>query len=599
MISVVFSAITALAHAIFRRANRAVDPIEDKLRPSLDQIIDLSSLENTSISMDGVPRFEYKPNNFLQRILVGVGGKTNLASSKLVKVKYRFWTRYILIALLTLIAVLLTPQLLPRWLGFKWSSRSNMCKNREQKLLNLRNRMELMSNMYEGERFVIKATKTLQCMNDSAVQFWNPSYSRVSYPNECKIQNAKAKTTKRRVCVGGVKSTKCVKLFGAISLKCAEVGMPRRCTLISATDEEFVEKISQINAARDLQQILDLPLDTRNVQEFTETANQEAEKIISRLLLHIDIASNIYIGYSMLAIAVGTPVIIFKREYSARIIGAVLGLRKANFILIVVIILTIYDSGLKVIRDTRFPRMLQNFQNDACYLDPEFSQSRISLIGETCEKISNQRVKLRETFASMTSVLLDAQLCEVSSVGSRGPTSNDELIRNIDVERQRFINGTDFGYVYNGICNATKLNEDTSDAPDDSMSFFKAFLASGILAQIMLKGVLSSWITHLISMFEPMTMHRGIVEIFGVSIGSNRLLTQDETDSVIRFARDKHLIPFIFTSVLMVWEAIFILYGLIEGGKHRHNSLSSVAETLNPNIADPKYLCMYGILMEN
>jgi len=40
-----------------------------------------------------------------------------------------------------------------------------------------------------------------------------------------------------------------------------------------------------------------------------------------------------------------------------------------------------------------------------------------------------------------------------------------------------------------------------------------------------------------------MTMHRGIVEVFGIPEGSpESMLTMKEQDSVKRFAKDKHLV---------------------------------------------------------
>lgn len=516
------------------------------------------------------PRFEYDPKYFFQRLLVSVGGKTKLASSTLTNIPYRWWLRWVLVALLLLITIFLTPQLLPKWLGFKWSSTTDFCDNRRKKIAVLKSKLDSLARVPQGARFVERTNQALKCMQDSVGSTWTGRNGRVKYPDECIPANARTKTKTTEACVGGQRVQVCLKLFGFIKLKCADAAAPRKCENITASDPNSMRRIAEINALRRVQQsAIDTNVTRESVKEISETANKAGERLINRLLIQIDIASNLYICYTVVAVLVGTPVIIYKRERSARVLGAALGLRKANFVLFVIILLTIYDSGVKVLRETNFPQLFRNFQNDPCYLDPSFSQTRLELIRATCGNITAQRTTINDRFASMTSVFYDAQLCEVSVVAERGPTENAKLVRTIDEERQRYSDGLVDGYVYPGSCNATQLNEKTAVPPDIKVSFAKAFLGSGILAQILLKGILASWLTHSISLYEPMTMHRGTVEIFGLQEDSASIrLTECETRSVVRFSRDKHLFPFFVTSILMVWEACIIIYSFVESARH-------------------------------
>lgn len=271
-------------------------------------------------------------------------------------------------------------------------------------------------------------------------------------------------------------------------------------------------------------------------------------------------------------------------------------MRKASFIVLVVIILTIYDSGVKVFRDTNFPQLFRNYQNDPGYLDPNFSRERLELIRDTCGSVTTHRSALNDKFASMTTVFYDAQLCEVCRVGSSVPRRNPVLVSNINRERTAYSNGVTTGYVYPGSCNATKLDEETASPPDTGVGFFRAFMGSGVLAQILLKGVLASWLTHLISYLEPMTMHRGIVEVFGIPEGTEASLTKKETDSVLRFARDKHLVALITSSMLMCWEVTIIIYSIIESHQKLGNLLQEVALGPSPTPAPPLRRCLNGKL---
>lgn len=586
--------ITALAKRLYRNPNPAEEP-EDAHTSSQDDALEASPDSKDDALLQ--PRFEYDPKYFVQRLLVSIGGKTKLASSKLIKIPYRWWLRWVLVGLLFFITVFLTPQMLPKWLGFKWSNTNDLCEDRTEKIALLSSKIQGLAGVQEGARFVQHSDAALECMRAGAHKTWSGLDRRVLYPGECIPANARAKTGTTTVCVGGQRVEKCVKLFGIVKLKCASQTSPRKCENITASDASSIRRIADINALRRVQQSATLDNDTKEkAGEIAETADKAGERLVNRLLTQIDIASNLYIFYTMVAVIVGTPVIIYKRERSARVLGAALGLRKSNFIILVVVILTIYDSGAKVLREANFPQLFRNFQNDACYLDPKFSKARLELIGTTCANITEQRTSLNDKSASMTSVYYDTQLCEVCAVGDRGPTENPVLVRNINLERSRFSNGTENGYVYPGSCNATQLNEETSVPPEKNIGIVRAFLGSGILAQILLKGILSSWVTHLISMQEPMTMHRGMVEIFGMTEGQATELTEAEMMSVLRFARDKHLMPLIIASMMMVWEIVIISYSFVESARNTGNLLRDVAVAPN-RLLNRTHTCIEGQLL--
>ena len=68
---------------------------------------------------------------------------------------------------------------------------------------------------------------------------------------------------------------------------------------------------------------------------------------------------------------------------------------------------------------------------------------------------------------------------------------------------------------------------------------------------------------NLIAFLEPMAMHRGLVEIFGIDKDDDDLrLTKKEEIAVRRFARDKFLFPLICYSMLLSFEIVIIAYSI-------------------------------------
>ena len=610
------SSASALAKRIFRNANDASQPPEA-------QVVNDSETSSPEELEEEVPaRFLYEPKNFAHRLVVGIGAKSKLATSVLVSIPYRAWMRWMLISILIIITVFLTPQLLPKWLGFKWSTPEDLCQNRDNKLKHLKEKMLSLAKVEEGERFVSKVESALKCMDDSASNTWNGRGSRILYARDCIPANAQPQRTEKTVCVGPESRRECVrvKFVFSFKLQCKTIRIPEKCETIEITDPKSVEKIAELKAARN-EQAEKQSAAAEQVEEISDTADKAGERIINRLIVQVDIASNLYIIYSMLAIIVGTPVIIFKRERSARVIGSALGMRKANFIVFIVILLTIYDSGIKMLRDTNFSELFRNFQNDPCYLDPKFSQARLALIQETCGNVTNHRLTVADATANMTSVYYDSELCQLCVTPGKQAFADPTLVQNVASERELYIEGTRDGYKYPGNCNSTALNEETKAAPDSGLSFTRAFLGSGVLAQILLKGILASFVVHLIGFLEPMTTHRGIVEIFGFPRTQKQrgdvqdeephelensefeenqeavaTLTKREISAVERFARDKHLTPLIITSILMVWEAVVIIYSIVEAHRKSGSLIDEVQITDPGTVAEEVLNCVRGKL---
>lgn len=506
-------------------------------------------------------KFLYNPTSFLQRVAVGFRLKNKLESSKLVRVPFNVAYRYSLIILLLLVGAFLTPQLLPRWLGFEWASPRDLCQYRERKLTTIRHKLENITRFKDAQHFLNKHQFDLNCMNRSAQQFYygaDKQPPRFLWPHECTSDIAQVSLTET-TCVkqeidicdeaGGVAGF-FVNVFG----KCKKKVGPDLCT--ESTDMDRANALLELERKK----IALASQNTSDVQEqpIVATANVKVQQMFSRLLTQVDIAADFFILYSIISIAVGMPLLIYKREKGSRIIGAALGRTKISFIVIFIIVLSFYDSMLLIFRETDFARMFQNFLTDPCYVDPEFSHARVSLIVNICNNISDINTHSDRLLQRMDAVYYDTRLFGFCKDELRNAHVHPQLSA-MDTLRTQYR----FGTISNpAMCNATELNEATSIAPNNQkVSKWKALIGSGIVAQLLLKFLLTSWLVHLFAFIEPMILHNGKVEIWGAH--TDVTLTEEEQRAATRFARDKHLLPLLILSFLLLIQVVILVYSII------------------------------------
>lgn len=544
-------------------------------------------------------RFQYSPSNFFARLFTSLGGKSRLVSSYVEKIKYRQWLRWLLIALLTVFTIVLTPAFLPKWAGFKWASPAALCKNPKDKLGLLQDKIEKMANLTEGNLFVNKSQKALECMEQDARRTWNgAANNRVLYPDQCIPANAKVPTSSRTVCVGGDKHVSCMNFIG-IKFGCVEQDVPQKCERISATDPEAERRLADLKAQYTFREELEsMRNDTEsNRKEIKNTADERGEKILRRLVRHMDIANNIYIVYSLLAIIVGGPFVIYQRERSASCVTTLLSMKKASFMVLILIGITAYEVGRTFSTEIDFKQMYINFNRDPCYLDPEFSRNRLDLIRTTCGKIAEHQLQLNRTFDRMMDVSMDVQLCEVSSANDIAQHKNPTLVKNIMADADLFSEGQAEWFKYPGSCNATLLDEATGTPDGEESSWLKALIGSGLIAQMLLKPILSFFVTALISYIEPMTMYRGQIEIFGWDDRNyERELTEEEKKYVRLYARDSYLLNLIGGCILLVAEIALVIIAIIANKKSAGVLPADLVEALP--IPETIFTCQVGQLFD-
>lgn len=339
----------------------------------------------------------------------------------------------------------------------------------------------------------------------------------------------------------------------SIAGSCQQQAGPDLC--VESTDANRTESLLELEQRRDAAKA---PNATEVQSEpIVATANAKVQELIARLIMQVDLASDAFILYSMISIAIGVPLVVYKREKSSRIVSATFGLTKATFIIVFILVISIYDSAIIVFKETDFARLFQNFLNDPCYVDPRFSSKRVALIVDACNNVSFIDRESDHILQKMDGVYYDTRLFGFCKDEKRELAEHPKL-PGMDEMRQQYRSGE----VSNpGECNSTYLNQETSVAPEDkNVSKLRALLGSGVLAQLLLKFIVTSWILHLIAFIEPMVMHNGKVEVWGSK--ETAQLNEDEQAAVTRFARDKQMLPLIVFSLFLLLEIILIIYSI-------------------------------------
>lgn len=518
----------------------------------------------------------------MSRLLVGANLKTSLAKNRIHQIQYRGWSRYLLIFLLAIICIVFTPKVLPDMLGFGWATGRDFCQSRETKLSGVSSYLQELSNVTQGRRFLEDQINELGCINDSATKFYygdKEEPERVLWPDGCSSKDVSESLT-RTVCVPEVptEKTECIDMNGAQKTVTFLVGA-KRCKKVVM--QPVCQSIVDEDAQSALLQLHEEIGNSSSISETLETIdsaaenNQRVQDIVSTAIARVDIASNMYIAYTALSLLVGRPLIIFKRSKMNRICGATMGVKKSTFTIAVVIGITIFDSVSSLLKVTDLRALLANFRADPCYVDPEFGRSRSELIVKTCGVVTDLQYETGHQVRKLEKVYYGMKLfglCAINHTRFQHP-SEEKVMGRLELYRSGSLGNPSF-------CNVTLLDEQTSTPVRTSKktSLWESVLESGVLSQILAKIVLSNLIINLISYLEPLVGHRGRVEVWG-----DDQISCEEEESIVRFARDQHLLPLVLSAVFCAVELCLVTYAFGRTfGKYPEITSSSV---VNANIS--------------
>lgn len=504
-------------------------------------------------------RFSYDPRSFGQRLIASARVNQKLETSKIILIPFNKSYKYSLVITLIITGAFLNPRMLPKWIGFEWASPEDLCQHADGKLDEIQVQLFNLTHLRDSKQFLKQQQYTLDCMNRSAADFYhgktgNPP--RFLWPKEC--DSTKARVSLNETTCVEQKANVCkrvnafARLFASITGDCVQKVGPDLC--VEGTNAERSDSLFQLEKERNGLTQNFTKVDT---QPIASTAEKKVDKVINKLMMQFDLAADCFIIYNVFAILVGIPFIITKREKTSRVVSATLGLTKMMFIVVFIMVISLYDSASVILNDTDFPRMFQNFLNDPCFVNPQFSSKRVGMIVDVCNNISLIDQQRDYTLQTMDTMFYDTRLFGHCKDDNREIAIHPKL-EAMDSIRKAYRNGN----ISNpGVCNATELDEHTSVAPDSQRaSKWKALFGSGVLAQLLLKFVFTTWIVHCFAYVEPMVLHNGKVELWGSK--TKTFLTDEDEEAIRRFARDTHLIPFIFFSALLVVEVILFSYSI-------------------------------------
>lgn len=500
---------------------------------------------------DQANRFVYGDKPFWSRLFVGAELKTALVKNRVGFIKYRKWSMPLLVVCLLSISVAFTPRALPDLFGFEWASPRDFCQDRSTKLDGIEKRVLALANVPQGLIFLKNLENEISCMTQSAQNFYHGNTSspqRVLWPNGC-TPDMVSETLNRKICKPQVryKKTICVKVKGiqkAIAWvggidTCREEWIEPVCSMV--VDKDAQSALFNISNEREAAKTGTAANETISYIDYGAATNQKMKDAMTEVVNRVDIASNLYIFYTICTLVFARPLIVFKRRKRTRVLGATFGMGKATFTLLVVASVTVFDSVSSILKETDIKSLMSNFANDPCWVDPEFSLSRGDLIRKTCHQVVELHVQTSESAKKLDDLYFKVKLFGLCpSNGTRSPHPN---LKAIGLRRDMYASGA----LRNpAICNASNLNKETETPPAADTSALH-ILESGVLAQLLAKIVFSNFLLHLFSYFEPMLAYAGQVELWG---GDD--MSDGEEQAVICFARDKHLLPCVLYSVVTI-----------------------------------------------
>lgn len=527
-------------------------------------------------------RFSYRPRSCLHRLAAGTILKSKLRTSEIVKLPYNRFYKYLLIVSILVSGWLFSPNYIPKWLGFFDWRKNNLCP--PDRSAEVTQRVHALAHLDNYRRIAARHTFEAQCFEQATAAYFGEDWRTKACPLEDTLQ-ANAQPTE--VCIGPSTVSSCsqfspfTKAIGAVAGICRSVTIPKKCrqsdqasraTQLLKLERERNDAAVLGTGLHDLTGDLDSADGNPVLISTAAVVTDRGSQIISHVMGEADIASNGYIVYSVLGVLVGTPLILFKRSKGSRILDVLFGMRKSLFMVMVVAFLTAYDA-LKT-ADINFDVVLRAWKDPCGTLDPRVASAKSQAVLESCSTVSRLAINSSRSLETMDDIYYDARRFAVC----QDPANHHPLEKRMQWIRKRFRDGD---LSFDGKCNATLLmNSLASDVVEEEAeeiegAAFKnkviGLLLGGVIAQLFIKVVFTSWIEHVIAFIDPMVAHSGKVEIWDSTTtarddrrveGRAQSLNDRERRSAIEFARDSHLFPLIFLTITICVQVVLIATSL-------------------------------------
>ena len=318
-----------------------------------------------------------------------------------------------------------------------------------------------------------------------------------------------------------VKKRVCIDRWG-FSLLCKTITVDVPChTLNSGQAQQASATLADQQAEES-----DIASQDVTIQSDVDTDNlnhlqNKAAQTLSTLLKQINIAGIIYSVYVVVALYFPTPLNLFRPPLKTRAKGLVFGAGKFTFMVSVLIGWYVYLYVGNIIRSPEFKIYLKNVIVDPCFVDGDFIGARASFVHDVCEDLIDFENELG--FMKLQTDQLNRRIdyfgddcgCSFPNQYTR---SFDPLVMggpdNFVFQRGRFMPHSNATFVGNeNICsNVTHAREEILVAEDTGLSFWELWIASGLVAKLIVQVAIINFGRALLKLADPFCVCNGTYE---------------------------------------------------------------------------------------
>lgn len=280
-----------------------------------------------------------------------------------------------------------------------------------------------------------------------------------------------------------------------------------------------------------------------NATYDTESVAQQVETLLTRF----DIASSFYIIYIVVSLWISSPFVLSRANFWTRIRLSFGGISKLNWIVLVLLLWYGYELINLAIIDPRFVFYWKALKVNPCFLEDSYTTEIIKQATDKCTEISLLSNRFQRTLTNFDYYARVEQTYD----GSYFNTTSGDLFFGGFYTNSRHNMTTDFPSecIYNDVLRLV--------TPMDTHVDVNVFLLIGSLAiSLFFKPIVANLCVSIVSMFQPLMAHCGVVLI---PTHRMRDMLLDDSDvhgqlvkDVNQFKRTSIIMPLVINASLLL-----------------------------------------------
>mmetsp|Transcript_32385 Transcript_32385/g.39862 ORF Transcript_32385/g.39862 Transcript_32385/m.39862 type:complete len:609 (-) Transcript_32385:95-1921(-) len=265
--------------------------------------------------------------------------------------------------------------------------------------------------------------------------------------------------------------------------------------------------------AKDLIESYQSTINRLKVPEVSEALFEESKSLLERLMWQINLASDLYIIYSVFALFVISPFIVYQSSFKTRLKRQYFSISQGLFILLFVLFLWTYPYIQATINLENLLKYFHNINVDTCYIDGKFLRGVKNTVQEACFKL--EQLNSNFTLASLDLQDFNASIDLYDQCNS---AYQDEFPELYDKTKEKASEAQETVLLAE-LCNQniiSNLVDANTVAPGvTETNVFGILLKLGVLAQLFAKFILVAFAKSVYQIVDPLAVHNGKVETIG------------------------------------------------------------------------------------